>query len=259
MASVIQEETRRLARLVDNLLDLSRLEAGAAEPHRAWTSIEELIRVADRRGRRGPARRSRCRSTATSRSSSVDPVQMERAFVNVLENARRYSGGHPVSVRARAVRSLAGAAGRRAGAAARVERGHCRRGGRPRDRADRRPRVRGSRRPSSSGSSSRSTAPALPGGEHRGSGLGLAIARGFTEANAARCTSSRCPVRGASSSSSSLCERGRLEVEDEEAGSLACRFRAGRRRQAREPRRHQEPAAAPRILVVDDEPQILAP
>ena len=34
---------------------------------------------------------------------------MERAFVNVLENARRHSGGHPVSVRARAVRSLAGA------------------------------------------------------------------------------------------------------------------------------------------------------
>ena len=44
---------------------------------------------------------------------SVDPVQMERAFVNVLENARRHSGGHPVSVRARAVRSLAGASRRR--------------------------------------------------------------------------------------------------------------------------------------------------
>ena len=32
MAAVIQEEAKRLARLVDNLLDLSRLEAGAAEP-----------------------------------------------------------------------------------------------------------------------------------------------------------------------------------------------------------------------------------
>ena len=46
LASVIQEETRRLSRLVDNLLDLSRLEAGAAEPRRAWTSVEELIRAA---------------------------------------------------------------------------------------------------------------------------------------------------------------------------------------------------------------------
>ena len=36
MAAVIQGETRRLSRLVDNLLDLSRLEAGAAEPRREW-------------------------------------------------------------------------------------------------------------------------------------------------------------------------------------------------------------------------------
>ncbi|HEX3519757.1 MAG TPA: DUF4118 domain-containing protein, partial [Solirubrobacteraceae bacterium] len=46
MAIVIQEETQRLSRLVDNLLDLSRLEAGAAEPRRHPTSIEELIGVA---------------------------------------------------------------------------------------------------------------------------------------------------------------------------------------------------------------------
>ncbi|HYM55040.1 MAG TPA: DUF4118 domain-containing protein, partial [Solirubrobacteraceae bacterium] len=46
MAAVIQEEARRLSRLVDNLLDLSRLEAGAAEPRREWTAIEELIRAA---------------------------------------------------------------------------------------------------------------------------------------------------------------------------------------------------------------------
>ena len=43
MAAVIQEETRRLSRLVDNLLDLSRLEAGAAEPRREWMSVEEVI------------------------------------------------------------------------------------------------------------------------------------------------------------------------------------------------------------------------
>ena len=67
MAAVIQEETRRLSRLVDNLLDLSRLEAGAAEPRRDWTSVEELIarRVG---GAGGRARRSSaCRSTAICR------------------------------------------------------------------------------------------------------------------------------------------------------------------------------------------------
>ena len=48
MAAVIQEETRRLSRLVDNLLDLSRLEAGAAAPRREWSSIEDLLRAAIR-------------------------------------------------------------------------------------------------------------------------------------------------------------------------------------------------------------------
>ena len=108
MAVVIQEETKRLSRLVDNLLDLSRLEAGAAEPRREWTSVEELIRSAVAELGAGPE----AFSLSIDRDLplvSVDPVQMERAFVNVLENARRHSGGHPVSVRARAVRSLAGA------------------------------------------------------------------------------------------------------------------------------------------------------
>src|SRR4029077_1610886 len=88
--------------------DLSRLEAGAAEPRRDWTSVEELIRSALRELAAGPQEFS----LSIDRELplvKVDPVQMERAFVNVLENARRHSGGHPVSVRARGVRSLAGA------------------------------------------------------------------------------------------------------------------------------------------------------
>jgi two-component system sensor histidine kinase KdpD len=165
MASVIQEESRRLSRLVDNLLDLSRLEAGAAEPRRAWTSIEELIRVALGELSAGPEEFS----LSLDRDIplvSVDPAQMERAFVNVLENARRHSGGHPVSVRARAVRSLAGARATGDRVIVRVvDRGP----GIPPAQLERvfEPFYRAG----------------TPGGEHRGSGLGLAIARGFAEAN----------------------------------------------------------------------------
>ncbi len=111
MAAVIGEEASRLSRLVDNLLDLSRLEAGAAEPRRDWTSVEELIRAALSELAATPQEFS----LSIDRELplvSVDPVQMERAFVNVLENARRHSGGHPVSVRARAVRGLARMPGR---------------------------------------------------------------------------------------------------------------------------------------------------
>ncbi len=189
MAAVIQEETKRLARLVDNLLDLSRLEAGAAEPRREWTSIDELIRaaVADVGG--GPE----AFSLAIDREMplvSVDPVQMERALVNVLENARRHSGGHPVSVRARAVRRLAGV---RAGGGSSQQDGP---GG---DRVIVRVVDRGPGIPPAQ--LERVFEPFYRAGTstsgHRGSGLGLAIARGFTEANAGSLHVESLPGQGA--------------------------------------------------------------
>ena len=170
MAAVIQEETRRLSRLVDNLLDLSRLEAGAAEPHREWTSIEELIRAAVDEVAAAPD----AFALSIDRDLplvSVDPVQMERAFVNVLENARRHSGGHPVSVRARAVRDRV--------IVRVVDRGP----GIPPAQLERvfEPFYRAG----------------TPGSAHRGSGLGLAIARGFTEANAGSLYVESLPGQGA--------------------------------------------------------------
>ncbi len=196
MAAVIQEETRRLSRLVDNLLDLSRLEAGAAEPRRDWISLEELVRAALRELAAGESEFS----LSIDRDLplvSVDAVQMERAFVNVLENARRHSGGHPVSVRARAVRSLARSPRALVGA---TGAGEASDGPRPAgDRVIVRIVDRGPGIPPAqlervfepfyrAGSSA---------GGHRGSGLGLAIARGFTEANAGSLYVESLPGQGA--------------------------------------------------------------
>jgi two-component system sensor histidine kinase KdpD len=192
MAEVIQEETRRLSRLVDNLLDLSRLEAGAAEPRRDWISVEELIRAAVRELAAGDSEFSLSIDPDLP-EVSVDPVQMERAFVNVLENARRHSGGHPVSVRARAVRSLARATAGGDG----VERSEGPRGAG--DRVIVRIVDRGPGIPPAQ--LERVFEPfyraGTPGGEHRGSGLGLAIARGFTEANAGTLHVESLPGQGA--------------------------------------------------------------
>jgi two-component system sensor histidine kinase KdpD len=176
LAGVILEETKRLARLVDNLLDLSRLEAGAAEPRREWTSIEEVVRAAlDELG----ARESEWSLSIDRELPLVlaDPTQLERAIVNVLENARRHSGGHPVSVRARAVRSLGGAEGKLIVRV--VDRGP----GIPPAQLERvfEPFYR-------AGTAS---------GGHRGSGLGLAIARGFTEANGGELHVESLPGQGA--------------------------------------------------------------
>jgi len=197
MAEVIQQEAKRLSRLVDNLLDLSRLEAGAAEPHRDLTSIEELIRAAVAEVGGEPDAFTLSIDPELP-LASVDPVQMERAFVNVLENARRHSGGHPVSVRARAVRLLAGTRARAVAVGAGGEEHPD--GARPSgDRVIVRIVDRGPGIPPAqlervfepfyrAGSS---------GGGHRGSGLGLAIARGFTEANAGWLHVESLPGQGA--------------------------------------------------------------
>ncbi len=208
MAGVIQGETRRLSRLVDNLLDLSRLEAGAAEPRVAWTSIEDVIRAAlvDI----APAEDDFSLSIDRDMPLvSIDPVQMERAFVNVLENARRHNGGHPVSVRARAVRSLA--------SATMASDGDSVDGEQAADGAQPAPTPL----PSHDGPAGDrlvvrvvDRGPGIPPaqlervfepfyragtsqGGHRGSGLGLAIARGFTESNGGRLHVESLPGQGA--------------------------------------------------------------
>jgi two-component system sensor histidine kinase KdpD len=198
LASVIQEETRRLSRLVDNLLDLSRLQAGAAEPHREWTAIEELIRAAVTEVATSPEEFT----LSLDRDLPLvmlDAVQMERAFVNVLENARRHAGGHPVSVRARAVRSLAGTR-RRAVATGDDDDGARSQGQQPKgDRVIVRIVDRGPGIPPAQ--LERVFEPfyraGTPAGGHRGSGLGLAIARGFAEANAGSLYVESLPGQGA--------------------------------------------------------------
>ena len=204
LAAVIQEEARRLSRLVDNLLDLSRLEAGAAEPRRDWASVEEMIRAAlsELAASDGEFTLSIDRELPFV---SVDAVQMERAFVNVLENARRHSGGHPVSVRARAVRSLAGARSvtrREPDGEQPVAHVAEQAASTPRPIGDRvivRVVDRGPGIPPAQ--LERVFEPfyraGRPGGDHRGSGLGLAIARGFTEANAGSLHVESLPGQGA--------------------------------------------------------------
>jgi two-component system sensor histidine kinase KdpD len=196
LAAVIQEETRRLSRLVDNLLDLSRIEAGAAEPHSESTSVDELIVAALRElgAGRDEFSLSIDRELPPVR---VDSTQMERAFVNVLENARRHSGGHPVSVRARAVRTPAGTP-RLRGA---IEgRGEVRDGLGPGGEriivrvVDRGPGL-------APAELERVFEPFYRAGtaaqSHRGSGLGLAIARGFAEANGGALVVESLPGQGA--------------------------------------------------------------
>ncbi len=176
LTAVIREESARLARLVENLLDLSRLQAGATSPRADWTSIEEVIRSAiDDIGGDG------------SFTLAIDPelplvradaLQLERALVNVLENARTHSQGAHVLVRARAAQLEGGAHAPDTVIVRVVDQGPGI-GEAERERIFE-PFYRGA------GSS-----------ERKGSGLGLAIARGFVEANGGVLYADSLPGQGA--------------------------------------------------------------
>jgi two-component system sensor histidine kinase KdpD len=152
LSAVVREEAERLSRLIDNLLDLSRLEADAAEPRLDWCDVGEVISSAAEH----VAGELRLQVSPDLPLIRADAAQLERAFANLFENSVRHSGGHPVLVRAWALHNRV--------VARIVDRGP----GIPGDQQKRifEPFYRG-----------------RDGGGHRGSGLGLAIVRGFVEAN----------------------------------------------------------------------------
>ena len=101
LSEAIVGEGTRLSRLVENLLDMSRLEAGKAEPHREPVDLAEVLNSA--RDGLGDAESIHLAIDPELPLVDADAAQLERAFANLLENATRYSDGRPVSARSRLV------------------------------------------------------------------------------------------------------------------------------------------------------------
>jgi two-component system sensor histidine kinase KdpD len=90
----IQTSADRLSRLVSNLLDLSRLEAGAALPQKRWYPIGDVIAtVLDRLDTTGQTREHVIEVDVAEDVPLVpmDHAQMEQVLTNLLENAIKYS------------------------------------------------------------------------------------------------------------------------------------------------------------------------
>jgi two-component system, OmpR family, sensor histidine kinase KdpD len=159
LLSVLDSETHRLTRLVDDLLDLSRIEAGGVSPRAEWCDLRDAVVSAAAQVRTAHGDHPiEIRLPDDLPLVRADAAQMERVFFNLIENAVKFSPSDaPVEV-------TGGAAP--AGVTVRVK--------------DRGPGVPASRRlnvfePFFQGRSGDS-----------GSGLGLAICRGFVEANGGR-------------------------------------------------------------------------
>jgi two-component system sensor histidine kinase KdpD len=159
LAETILDEAGRLDRVVSNLLDLSRLQAGAAAPDPGDWSVDDLVLQA----LDGVEEGSRVEVVLPEDDLPLvhaDFHQAERVVANLVENALRYSpADEPVRVQVREAGSDV--------LVRVVDHGP----GIPSGEADRifEPFQRGSLR--------------VP---TRGAGLGLAIARGFAEANGGR-------------------------------------------------------------------------
>jgi two-component system sensor histidine kinase KdpD len=92
LLAVIEEDTDQLNQLVGNLLDMSRLEAGALQPQRRWNVLLDIIREAIRRLQQ-EIKRHPIKIDA-SEDLPLVPVDFElmvHVFTNLLSNSLKYS------------------------------------------------------------------------------------------------------------------------------------------------------------------------
>ena len=92
LLAVIEEDTDHLNQLVGNLLDMSRLEAGALQPQRRWNVLLEIIREAIKRLQQEIKQRPV--QIEVSEDLPLVPVDFElmvHVFTNLLSNSLKYS------------------------------------------------------------------------------------------------------------------------------------------------------------------------
>lgn len=103
LSEAVVEEGERLSRLVENLLDVSRLESGSAEPRREPVDLAGVLEAA-RESLGGDATAVKLEIDAEIPELVADPAQLERAFANLFANGVGHGAGRPVLVRSREVR-----------------------------------------------------------------------------------------------------------------------------------------------------------
>src|SRR5665213_3619356 len=92
LLATIRDEAERLDRFVGNLLDMSRLEAGALGVKLEVVDVAELVEAASKRlARRLSGHQIKFDFPDDLPLVSVDPLLLEQTIVNLLDNAAKYA------------------------------------------------------------------------------------------------------------------------------------------------------------------------
>ena len=99
----IRDEAERLNRLVNNLLDVTRLESGSLQLRREWIPVEELVGVAlARLATPLGDRKVTTRLPEDLPPVLVDGLLIEQVLINLIENATKHTpAGQPIDIDAR--------------------------------------------------------------------------------------------------------------------------------------------------------------
>jgi two-component system sensor histidine kinase KdpD len=99
----IQEEAERLNRFIANLLDMTRLESGAIQPHAEFVDLTDVVGSAlQRAGKVLAHHRVEVSLSDDLPLLRLDPVLFEQALFNLLDNAAKYAAaGTEIRIEAR--------------------------------------------------------------------------------------------------------------------------------------------------------------
>ncbi len=99
-----ERQVGRLTGLVDELLDVSRIQAGKLELHLEVVKVDELVRSVVERFAPLLERSRNALEIELPRGllCRCDPVRIDQVLVNLLSNAVKYAPGQPILIRARA-------------------------------------------------------------------------------------------------------------------------------------------------------------
>jgi two-component system sensor histidine kinase KdpD len=104
LSRAIYDEAQRMSSLVNNILDMARLDAGVIELNKQWYPLEEIIgTVLTRLQKRLADRLVTVKLPPGIPMIYVDAVMIEQVLINLLENILRYTpDGSPVEIMAEA-------------------------------------------------------------------------------------------------------------------------------------------------------------